>query len=455
MRWKIVFGTVLLFLAGSTIPALGAEPARLVDQVVPIDWKRFKRGLPKGADSRACAQLALNAARHNLAWAPKTSELIEREGLTITGRQAHDIIRPACSVAFAVAVLLKTGIFDENSVGLSREEALRRTIRLISACAAAHNGKSWKYPWQSASWAARLGHASWMLWDDLDPETRQKAAAIVEFEANRFVRPRYHPPYWNGRGGDTKAEENAWNSTILHVAVAMMPRHPNCLKWRRACTELMVSAYSLEKDMEDNKTVVDGRSVKDWLRGYNVRADGAVINHSRVHCDYMCCITLNLRSFIVQSLAGQPVSEAADFNADLIYRTLVTTQWPSPPYKKPGGVMYVPGKAEVYYPTGTDWSHYRFAIFYQLDVHAHLLGFDKDLPHRASSWMRIRARRILNMQSRHEDGRMFAKREFDRFAPREQSVGATFASAFLLHWLHSQNAISRKANWLDDRNFNP
>ncbi len=419
----------------------------LVSQVVPIDWKRFAGRPREGDDTRRCRQMLLNSARHNVAWIPEAAENIEQNWRKLTGRQNHDVIRPACSVAYAMAVVLKTGIFDERAVGVSKQEALARTVRLLKAAAVAHNHASWKYPWQSALWAATLGHAGWMLWDNLDAQTKGRIAAIVEFEANRFLDPDYRVPYWNGRGGDTKAEENAWNSMVLNVACAMLPEHPNALKWKTVCSELMVSAYALQKDLQ-NETVLDGKPVKDWLDGYNVREDGVVINHGIVHPDYMCCVSLNLWAFPVQSLAGRPVSETADFRADLVYRTLATKNWPSPPNKKPGGTIYVPGRAEVYYPSGTDWYTGRVPIYYLMDVYAHVLGWGRRLPRPAEYWMRLRAERILEKQSRHADGRLYGKNEFTRFPPREQMTAFLIAEAFLLRWLDAHGKISRKSNWL-------
>ena len=106
----------------------------------------------------------------------------------------------------------------------------------------------------------------------------------------------------------------------------------------------MVSAYAAKQDWESNDTVIDGKPVKDWLNGYNLRDDGAVVNHNLIHCDYMACIMLNLRAYLTQPLAGQPVSQAARFNANRVYRALVTQDWPSPPYEPPGGTMYIPAR---------------------------------------------------------------------------------------------------------------
>jgi hypothetical protein len=414
-------------------------------EVVPIRWERFHAIQLQDQDAIQCRRMLLNAAKYNFAWAVDASVQIEENGEEITGREAHDIVRPACSAAHALAVVLKTGLFDRDATGVSRAEAVQRTLRLIRVTAALHKNRGWKYKWQSAFWAANLAHAAWFMWDELDNPTRTVVKTMVLNEANRFVG--YKVSNWNGRGGDTKAEEHAWNSMIVSIAVAMMPDHPNLQAWKEAGSELMLSAYAFESDLE-NSSVVDGKRVGDRIRGFNVRSDGAVINHGLVHCDYMSCITLQLRAFVTQSLAEQTVSEAVDFNASRIYRTLVMQEWSSPPYRQPGGRMYLPGKAAIYYPTGTDWSNYRFDIFYLLDVYAHLFRWDAELPNKASSWMRVRAKEILQMQSRHPGGRMFAKGEFDGFPGREQLAAWQFADAYLLFWLHEQNLLSPKGNWL-------
>jgi hypothetical protein len=210
----------------------------------------------------------------------------------------------------------------------------------------------------------------------------------------------------------------------------------------------MVAAYATRGDMRCDR-MVDGRPLRQWLDGYNVRDDGAVINHNMLHPDYMMSITLQLRSFSTQSLAGHPVPEAAAFGTARVYRTLVATKWPSPPYQEPGGTIFRPGKAELYYPEGTDWSIYRFHIYYLADVYAHVLQWDKrlDLPHPAASWMRLRAKRIGQMQQRHADGHFYADGELDRFLPREQTVARKLTEAYLLLWLDAQDELSPVGDW--------
>ncbi|MBN1490697.1 MAG: hypothetical protein JXA69_12330, partial [Phycisphaerae bacterium] len=403
-------------------------------------------------DTQRAARLLQNALRYNLGWAECTYESSSSgDRYIIVGMKEHGI-RPPASAAFGITTGLMTGIYDEKVTGVPVAEARRRALKLIKGVAATHrvNGDpkaGWGDHWQSALWAALAGEAGWMLWDDLDAETRRWLPAVVEYEADRFIRPDYVMPYWNGQGGDTKAEENAWNATVLQLAVAMMPKHPHVPQWKQIGSELMVSAFAKEADMESNETVLDGKPVKAWLEGYNIRDDGALVNHNLIHCDYMTTFSLNLRAFATLSLAGQPVPEAADFNAKVLYTCLVRQEWSSPPYDPPGGTMYIPGKAEVYYPQGTDWSRFRFPVFYKADTYADFLGWDKGWPHRAAEWMRIRAERLLDMQARHEDRRVFADGEFDKYAGREQMACWIFADAFLLRWLADHKAVTQQANW--------
>jgi len=182
--------------------------------------------------------------------------------------------------------------------------------------------------------------------------------------------------------------------------------------------------------------------LKDWLRGFNLRDDGAVINHAIVHPDYTMTIVFNSRTFLPLSLAGQPVSQGAQMNAPFIYRSLNEFAWRSPPYKAPGGSMYIPGKAELYYPQGTDWSKYRFDVYYLADVNAYVLGWDKGLKNKAKNWMDIRATRILEMQSRHEDGHMFTHDEYPTYPGWEQMVVLQIGDAYSLLWLHAHHALA-------------
>lgn len=448
MRISLILLNVLVL---ANTPAISDEPPI---EVVPIDWSRFARDVSPAEDTQRSARMLLNAMRFNLRWLAEThDQASDGDRYLMTEMDEPGIRRPA-SAALGISTGIMTGIYDEKIVGIPEREARDRVVKTIKGVVSTHkvNGdlaEGWGDVWQSALWAALVGHAGWLMWEDLDGQTRRMIPKVVTFEADRFIRPGYAVPYWNGEGGDTKAEENAWNAMVLQLAVAMMPKHPHVPEWKRIGSELMVSAFARQSDMKTNEKVLDGKAVKDWLEGYNIREDGALVNHNLIHCDYMTTFCLNLRAFLTLSLADRPVPETADFNAEVVYRCLATHEWPSPPYEPPGGTMYIPGKAEVYYPMGTDWSRFRFPVFYQADTYAVLFGWGREWSHRPAEWKRIRADRILAMQARHEDGRTFARGEFDTYRGAEQMACWVYADTFLLHWLRDRKAISRQANWND------
>jgi hypothetical protein len=157
---------------------------------------------------------------------------------------------------------------------------------------------------------------------------------------------------------------------------------------------------------------------------------------------------LQMQGFIAFSLAGMPVPETTDFNFPVVYKALVTREFKSPPFPPPGGTMYIPGEPQNYYPQGTDWTTSDYCQFLLMDTYAHVLNHDKSLPHKAIDWMKVRAEKVLEMQSRHRDGHLYAPGEYDNYTGAEQMALWHLGEVYLVQWLADQNEISPKANWL-------
>lgn len=259
-------------------------------------------------------------------------------------------LRPLSSFAWTNATMIKTGIYNPAAAGLSQSAALARTELAIRGVALTHRsnnsssstrwgqGLARARSWQAALWASQNAEAAWMLWDSLGGTTKDAVTNMVRYEANAFID--YSVPYWknpNGStnfAGDTKAEENAWNSRILAVAQAMLPNDPNVDLWRQKASELMVSAYSRQSDLSST-AIVDGQQVKQWLNGYNTLNDGIVINHDLVHPNYIMAHSLTYTTLIDASLAGQYIPESAFFNAQVSWDAL--TEIPFVPGANPYG----------------------------------------------------------------------------------------------------------------------
>jgi hypothetical protein len=193
-----------------------------------------------------------------------------------------------------------------------------------------------------------------------------------------------------------KAEENAWNATILQLATAMMPGHPNAKLWMTKNVELMLSAFARPEDVGSGP-LFHGKPLFEWLGGSNINSDGTLVNHRRIHPDYMATVTQNLHAALVYPLARMPTPKAAFFNADVVYRALTDVAFPHP----------------------------------------------------------LHAEKVREMQSRHPDGRTYAAPIEDKYRGREEWIALHAGQAYLAKWIRRQN-VSSAANdgverWLKKR----
>ena len=359
MKSTLTFG-ILLFATSFFHVVFAADHA-----VVPVDWSRFTACYPNDANAEMQKAVAQNAVKYAL-----NTWYKQKFGSQPAGEHYLDVllgpdsleykVRGAGSQAFSIATMLKLGLYDAESTGVSEQAALGICAKITRSLAYRHKANfdgGWGGGWQDDWWAAIAGHAGWLTWEHYDAKDRELIRKMVEWEANR--RMTYTVPYYRKKDGtivtpgDTKAEENAWNTTVLFLACSMMPNHKNYGKWYVKGLELAISAYSHPDDVESD-VVINGKPLKEWLNGSNTEDNYLVINHNRIHPEYASRTGLNLVNAAVLTLGGKPVPEGAFFNSDKVYRAVVEVEFAAPPYAAPGGTCYKPDTAEIYFPQGSD-----------------------------------------------------------------------------------------------------
>ncbi|MCL2306081.1 MAG: hypothetical protein FWC43_12125, partial [Planctomycetaceae bacterium] len=308
---------VLLFAAGFHPVVCAAENA-----VVPIDWSRFTVGCPDDTNAKLQKTISKNTIKYALnGW------YAERYGSQSTDEYYLDLfnvpgpgnrefqVRGPAMQAHGIATVIKLGLYDAEYTGVTQQAALDICTKLVRSVAHAHKVNSeggWGGGWQDDFWAAIAGQAGWLTWELYNGKDRELIRKMVEWEANR--RMDYTVPYYRKKDGtivtpgDTKAEENAWNSNVLFLGCAMMPRHENYDKWYKKAVELVISAHAHPKDV-DSDTIFNGKPLKEWLGGSNTEENHAVVNHNIIHPDYSTSSTLKLWNASVLTLAGKPTPE--------------------------------------------------------------------------------------------------------------------------------------------------
>lgn len=338
-----------------------------------------------------------------------------RKLLTVSRSREH-WIRPNTSAVEGFAFLHRFGPYNPAVVGVSRDRLMRETVvPMIRYLVETHatgrrptgDGKHWGNAWQSAHWAYSLGRAAWFAGNDLPADLRTGAARVVAHEAERFAGKR--PPA--RIAGDTKAEENAWNSQIFSAAVVLMPGHPRRDTWEREFQRWAMSAMLRPAD-RNAATVVDGRPVSAQFTGANIHDDFTLENHGIVHPDYMTTFSLSMACSLDFLMTGRRSPDAVSYNAAVIYENL---KWFSLP---DGGFVY---------PNGQDWRLFRNPDW--LYVHLLMAVLQRD-PDAWSHAMRC-LETLEKMQARSENGAVYAPGEYF-FASTQHSILRALSRLWIL-----------------------
>ena len=457
MKTNMLIVTALL-LAANLHNAVSAQDNR----VVPIDWKRFTVAYPNDANAELQKAISKNAIKYAVnGWYKDAygSQSAGEKYLDVLATHAAYIspteqrIRGPAMQAQSIATVIKLGLYDAAYTGVSEQGALDICAKLVRSVAKCHRANfdggwprddDWGAMWQGDFWAATAGLAGWQTWEQYNDTDKELIRKMVESEANR--RMNYTVPYYRKKDGtiatpgDSKAEENAWNSNVLFLACAMMPHHANVDEWYKKAVELAISAYASPNDINSD-TIVNGKPLKDWLNGSNTEENYAVVNHNLIHPDYTAAHTLNLWNAAILTLAGKPVPEGVFFNGDKVYRSLVTWNYPSPPYAAPGGTIYQPGNYEFYLPQGNDWGNFRYITHGAYSAEIHAYGLDTGLAHDGAYWENLYSSRAKVLQDRFDDGHMFKDNRENTYTLREEQAAHENAKAILAKWTVRQSGF--------------
>lgn len=250
-------------------------------------------------------------------------------------------IRSIAEVTLTCGALLR---YSDVPKGDERREMVGKANAAIRYVISTHvtgtekcaDHKQWGNSWQSGMWTGELAFGGWLMWDWLEPDVRSGVERVVASEADRLLAIK--PP--TNRWGDTKAEENGWDLTCISVAANMLPSHPHAAAWREQAIEYMMNTLSVPRDMND-KSVVDGKPVSEWVHGANLNPDFTLENHSIFHPSYVQCSSYFLTEAAMHyKYAGRPIPQAATHHLMDTWRMFETILLPS---------------GETTYPQSQDW----------------------------------------------------------------------------------------------------
>ena len=139
--------------------------------------------------------------------------------------------------------------------------------------------------WESSLWAMSLAYASYFLRDELNNTQKRYIYNMVKAECD-YELQRGIP---TGYAGDTKAEENGWETNILACALGLYPDDALAPQWFDRLRRFAINCYSHADDARDTTVIdpdYDGQTVKDLHVGPNLYDDYTLQNHNYFHTSY-------------------------------------------------------------------------------------------------------------------------------------------------------------------------
>jgi hypothetical protein len=317
-------------------------------------------------------------------------------------------IRGTCGTALAYAVLLTEFPRDgESERRLRRVEAALRyasgthTVLKHATCV---DGKNWGYGWQTALWSGSMGFACSLVQDRLPRDLVADCQRVVATEADRLAK--IAPP--SGSRGDSKAEENAWNSNALALAAAWVP-NGNRDAWLSGAKRYLANTYTVPEPGDD--------PLRDWITTANLLPSFAMENHGFFHPTYQMVSGMSLGDSLLMAertspATGQELRPFAEHNVLPTWRCLEQVLLDS---------------GELAYPSGLDWSLHGYG---QVSYYAWLAThFQNGEAH----WACERLVRLMRQrQTINGDGRFTG--ESCRNGFYREAVGARRAAIALLHY---------------------
>jgi hypothetical protein len=299
----------------------------------------------------------------------KTSSNNPDEGYWGDGASAgNEGIRTIASMELACATLIK---YDDGLAADVRAELLRKSIASLRFIAATHitgtekcpDGKHWgatkKFgaeSWQSGMWTGTFAFGAWLIWDKLDTNLQESLHRVIAHEDD--ILSQRPPP--NGLWLDTKAEENGWEVPPLVLGELMFPSDPRSKDWREGAVKYMMNTLCTAADTND-ATIVDGKPVKDRVKGANIQSDFTLENHNIFHPSYVGCSSYFLtQAAMYYTFGRQPVPESASHHLQDVWKMFQTIILPW---------------GEAAYPQGMDWELHGLSFF---NLFASLAARDHD-----------------------------------------------------------------------------
>ena len=256
-----------------------------------------------------------------------------------------------CKYAQPAGITLPTGITYDNIKKMAIKSLVwAYSTHTSNQLSKTTNNSYWGSVWESSLWSESVGYSAWMLGDALSTTDKAHVKSLILSEAN-YNLSRTIP---TGYSGDTKAEENGWDTNILAIACALYPDETAANKWYLKMQQFASNSYSMLQDSSDTTTIA-GKTAGSWYIGQNLYNDYTLQNHNYFHTSYQNVVIEELcESYLALKAMQQNNGSTKKF--DLAENLL----WNQKPVFDNVLKELALADGELAMPNGNDWSMFLY-----------------------------------------------------------------------------------------------
>ena len=210
-----------------------------------------------------------------------------------------------CKYGLEAGVQLPQGIAWEDVRRMARESLVfaysTHKANRLTPCVGGHYWGSTSAndnQWESSLWAMSVAFSAWLQRETLSSAQWECIYRLLRAECN-YELERDIP---TGFVGDTKAEENGWETNVLACALGLFPDDPLASQWFQRLREFAINCYSHSSDAGNTQVIdedIDNTTVADLYRGANLYDDYTLQNHNYFHTSYQNVVMQELGESIV------------------------------------------------------------------------------------------------------------------------------------------------------------
>lgn len=261
------------------------------------------------------------------------------------GSSGNGGIRGNCGIAVAYAVMVRA--LPGNATNALRIERIRQALNYAANSHVSTNnsktctdGSKWGWSsatstdWQTPEWSGSLALACILVQSNLPAQTVLDCRRVVASEADH--RSSITPA--SGYIGDTKAEENGWDSNIPSAAAAWLNTNANAGNWLNGAKQYLANTYTVANTVGD--------PLASWVTTTTLYPSYALENHGFYHPTYEMVAGMSMGDSLQTARQCNPTTAAqllqyAEHNVMNVWSNNLNAM--------------VLGSGEFAYPAGLDW----------------------------------------------------------------------------------------------------